>query len=409
VGGAPPELATGDVVPRRPVPEQDGGDPERAATGRSEDETHDDLLSVVSVGDPSGTIAASTALEVDRVDSFVRGLPKAELHLHIEGTLEPELLFELASRNAVGLPYRSIDELRAAYSFGDLQDFLDLYYQGAAVLQTEADFHEMTWAYLERAAADGVRRAEVFFDPQTHTDRGVPFEAVIGGINAALEDGERRLGISTGLIMCFLRHLTPAAAMESLEQGLAHREMLLGVGLDSSEVGNPPAGFADVFARAEAEDLHRVAHAGEEGPPAYVWQALDLLHAERIDHGVRAMEDDRLVNRLRRDEIPLTMCPLSNVALGVFDSLAEHPLKEALDAGLRVTVNSDDPAYFGGYVADNYTATAEALDLTREELVTLAANSIEASFLDDGAKRRLGADLEAYAAAATASEEASAG
>jgi len=343
------------------------------------------------------------------VDSFVRGLPKAELHLHIEGTLEPELLFELASRNAVGLPYRSIDELRAAYSFGDLQDFLDLYFEGAAVLQTEADFHEMTWAYLERAAADGVRRAEVFFDPQTHTDRGVPFEAVIGGINAALEDGERRLGISTGLIMCFLRHLTPAAAMESLEQGLAHREMLLGVGLDSSEVGNPPAGFADVFARAEAEDLHRVAHAGEEGPPAYVWQALDLLHAERIDHGVRAMEDDRLVNRLRRDEIPLTMCPLSNVALGVFDSLAEHPLKEALDAGLRVTVNSDDPAYFGGYVADNYTATAEALDLTREELVTLAANSIEASFLDDGAKRRLGADLEAYAAAATASEDASAG
>ncbi len=332
------------------------------------------------------------------MDSFSRGLPKAELHLHIEGTLEPELLFELAGRNAVPLAYPSVEALRAAYRFGDLQDFLDLYYQGAAVLQTETDFYEVTWAYLERAQADGVRRAEVFFDPQTHIDRGVPFEAVIGGISAALADGERRLDLSTGLIMCFLRHLSAEAAMATLEQGLAHRDLLLGVGLDSSEVGNPPSRFADVFARAEAEGLHRVAHAGEEGPPAYVWQALDLLHAERIDHGVRALEDDRLVERLRRDRIPLTMCPLSNVKLGVFGTLEEHNLKRALDARLCVTINSDDPAYFGGYVGDNYLAAQEALGLTPEELVTIAANSIEASFLDAGAKQRLAAELAAYAA-----------
>ncbi len=330
------------------------------------------------------------------MESLARGLPKAELHVHIEGTLEPELLFELAGRNGVSLDFESVDALRTAYRFHDLQEFLDIYYQGAAVLQDEADFYEMTQAYLERAAADGVRRAEIFFDPQTHTDRGVPFEAVIEGITSALADGERRLGVSSGLILCFLRHLSAEAAMATLDQGLAHRDLFLGVGLDSSEVGNPPSRFADVFARAEAEGLRRVAHAGEEGPPDYVWQALDLLHAERIDHGVRALEDDRLVERLRRDRIPLTMCPFSNVKLAVFGTLEEHNLKRALDAGLCVTINSDDPAYFGGYVGDNYAATQQALGLTRDELVTIAANSIEACFVDEVEKQRLRDELTVY-------------
>jgi len=319
--------------------------------------------------------------------SFARDLPKAELHLHIEGTLEPELMFELAGRNRVRLPYGSVDELRRAYIFSDLQSFLDLYYAGCQVLLKEQDFYELTSAYLSRAAGQGIRHAEIFFDPQTHTDRGVPFETVIGGMHRALEDGRDRLQITSGLIPCFLRHLSAESAMQTLEEALPYRDWILGVGLDSSEVGHPPSKFRTVFDRAREAGLHTVAHAGEEGPPAYIWEALDLLNAQRIDHGVRCAEDPRLLGRLVEDQTPLTVCPLSNVKLRVFPTLRQHNLKQLLDRGLLVTVNSDDPAYFGGYVGDNFQATATALGLDRDQLLTLARNSFTASFLPDEQKR----------------------
>ena len=321
------------------------------------------------------------------LSNFARHLPKAELHLHIEGTLEPELMFELARRNHTQLPYASVDELRRAYVFSDLQSFLDIYYAGCRVLVKEQDFYDLTSAYLARAAQQGVRHAEIFFDPQTHTDRGVPFETVVTGIHRALHDGEARFGITCGLIMCFLRHLSADAAMRTLTEALPFQKWILAVGLDSSELGHPPSKFKEVYHRAREAGFLAVAHAGEEGPPAYVWEALDLLHARRIDHGVRCVEDERLVARLVEEQIPLTVCPLSNVKLRVFPSLEEHNLKQMLHRGLLVTVNSDDPAYFGGYVADNFRDSAAALDLSREQVLTLARNSFAASFLD-GEKRR---------------------
>ncbi len=316
------------------------------------------------------------------MDTFIRSLPKAELHLHIEGTLEPEMLFDLARRNGLASSYGSVAELRAAYDFSDLQSFLDIYYEGASVLRTEEDFFDLTWAYLNRAAADGVRRAEIFFDPQTHTERGVSIETVINGIGGAL-DRSHELGMSTGLILCFLRHLSGKQALETLEMALPHRDRLLGVGLDSSEAGRPPELFRAAYDLARQEGLHLVAHAGEEGPPEYVWQALDVLGVERIDHGVRSIEDPVLVDRLVADQIPLTMCPLSNLKLKVVDDLNHHPLAQLQDSGVLVTVNSDDPAYFGGYVGDNYVAISAGLDLRQSETAQLARNSLTASFIFD--------------------------
>jgi adenosine deaminase len=315
-------------------------------------------------------------------------LPKAELHLHIEGTLEPELMFELAKRNGLRLPYASVEDVRRAYVFSDLQSFLDIYYAGCAVLLKEQDFYDLTWAYLKRAAQQGVRHAEIFFDPQTHSERGVAFETVITGIHRALEDGRDRLGLTSGLILCFLRHLPEDAALRTLSDAMPFRDWLLGVGLDSSEVGHPPSKFKAVFNRAREAGLLSVAHAGEEGPPAYVWEALDLLQAKRIDHGVRSLEDERLVHRLVEERIPLTVCPLSNVKLRVFPSLAQHNLKKMLDRDVVATINSDDPAYFGGYVGDNFDAAASALQLSGEDLITLARNSFAASFLPDSDKQR---------------------
>jgi adenosine deaminase len=332
---------------------------------------------------------------------FARKLPKAELHLHIEGTLEPELMFDLARRNGVSLPYASVEDVRRAYVFSDLQSFLDIYYAGCQVLLREQDFYDLTSAYLTRAAAQGVRHAEIFFDPQTHTDRGVPFETVITGIHRALEDGRVRLNITSELILCFLRHLSEEAAMRTFAEALPYRNWILAVGLDSSEVGNPPAKFKDVYDRARDAGLLAVAHAGEEGPPAYVWEALDVLKVRRIDHGVRSIEDERLVGRLVEEQIPLTVCPMSNVKLRVFPDLKSHNLKRLLERGLLVTVNSDDPAYFGGYVADNFGASAAALDLSREQLLTLARNSFVASFLSDETKRAYLTELDRFAAQAS--------
>lgn len=334
------------------------------------------------------------------LDAFCRGLPKAELHLHIEGTFEPELMFELAARNGLRIPYASVDEVRAAYEFDDLQSFLDIYYQGASVLITERDFHDLTWAYLRRAAADGVRHAEIFFDPQTHTDRGVAFETVLDGISSALQRGESELGVSSGLILCFLRHLSAEAAMATLEQALPHRDRIVAVGLDSSERDRPPSLFTEVFDRARAEGFLTVAHAGEEGPPAYIREALDLLKVARIDHGVRAFEDAALMRRLVQESVPLTVCPLSNVKLRVFDELEHHTLRRMLELGVRVTINSDDPAYFGGYVGENYARTAEALDLDREALARIAKNSFTASFLPEDRVAALCAEVDRFVAAA---------
>jgi len=334
--------------------------------------------------------------------AFIAGLPKAELHIHIEGSLEPELMFALAGRNAVDLPYDSVEAIRAAYEFSNLQDFLDIYYAGAGVLQTEQDFHDMTWAYLQRAHADAVRHTELFFDPQTHTDRGIPFATVIDGIDSALVRARKELGITSGLILCFLRHLSADAAMETLEMALPHRDRIVAVGLDSSEVGHPPEKFTAVFDRARAEGFLTVAHAGEEGPPDYIRQALDLLHVERIDHGVRCLEDDALVERLVEAGTPLTVCPLSNIKLRVFDRIEEHNLAQLLARGLKVTVNSDDPSYFGGYMNANFEAVAEGLDLDRDALITLARNSFQAAFLDADAKARYLAEIDAYVAAADA-------
>ena len=313
---------------------------------------------------------------------LLRQMPKAELHMHIEGSLEPELIFALARRNQVRLAYDSVEALRRAYAFTDLQSFLDIYYAGASVLLTEQDFFDMTWAYLLRARADQVRHTELFFDPQTHTARGVPLAAVIDGIDRALQQAKTELGISSALIMCFLRHLPEEDALATLEQALPQRHKIIGVGLDSSELGHPPEKFARVFARCRALGLRLVAHAGEEGPPDYIRTALDVLQVERIDHGVRCLEDADLVQRLIRDRIPLTVCPLSNVKLRVFDNMAAHNLPALLDAGLLATVNSDDPAYFGGYLNDNYLAVFEALPLGRAHAQQLARNSFEAAFLD---------------------------
>ncbi len=317
------------------------------------------------------------------IAELIDGIPKAELHLHIEGTLEPELMFEIAARNNVTLRFGSVEELRAAYEFDDLQSFLDIYYEGASCLLQERDFYDLTMAYLRRAAADNVVHTEIFFDPQTHTDRGVPFETVLDGICRALEDGEKNLGITSGLILCFLRHLSADAAMATLKQAIPHRDRIVGVGLDSSEAGNPPSKFQAVFDRAREEGFIPVAHAGEEGPPAYIDEALDLLGAVRIDHGVRCDEDPDLVERLRREQVPLTVCPLSNVKLRVFDTMADHNIQSLLAAGLCVTVNSDDPPYFGGYMNDNFHAMATALLLTEADVVRLVRNSFLASFLDE--------------------------
>ncbi|MCC6195562.1 MAG: adenosine deaminase [Burkholderiales bacterium] len=326
-------------------------------------------------------------------------MPKAELHLHIEGSLEPELIFALARRNGVTLPYPSVDALRAAYAFTDLQSFLDIYYAGASVLVREDDFYDMAMAYFARAAADNVVHAELFFDPQTHTDRGVPFAAVIGGLSRACAQAARVHGIEASLILCFLRHLSEDAAFATLDEALPHREHFIGVGLDSGERGNPPEKFARVFARAGELGLHRVAHAGEEGPPAYIRAALDVLHVQRIDHGVRCLEDAALVARLAREQIPLTVCPLSNVKLRVFPDLAHHPLKALLDAGLCATVNSDDPAYFGGYVGANFEKTFAALPLAARDAYALARNSFTASFASAERKARWIAALDAAFAA----------
>jgi adenosine deaminase len=330
------------------------------------------------------------------IDPFT--LPKAELHLHIEGTLEPELMFELARRNGVSLPYADTDAVRRAYRFGSLQSFLDVYYRACSVLIHERDFYELTIAYLNRARAQGVRHVEVFFDPQTHTARGVQFDTVVGGIDRALTEA-RRQGITSHLIMCFLRDLSVDDAMTTLEQSLGHRDVIFGVGLDSAEVGNPPRKFRDVFERAINAGFRAVAHAGEEGPADYIWQALDVLGAERIDHGVRCLEDRSLVRRLEVDRIPLTVCPFSNVKLRVVGTLEQHPLADMLEHGLRVTVNSDDPAYFGGYVGENLAGVAKALQLDDSALVQLARNSFEASFLDDGARSGYLAELDAYSGA----------
>jgi len=311
---------------------------------------------------------------------LIQSLPKAELHLHIEGTLEPELAFEMALRNHVKLPYPTVDALRRAYQFTNLQSFLDIYYACAAVLLHEQDFHDMTMAYLRKAASQNVKHAEMFFDPQTHTSRGIPFAVVIRGIRRAQEEAEITLGISSGLILCFLRHLSEDDALKTLDEALPFKDWIVAVGLDSSEMGHPPRKFERVFARAHAERLLAVAHAGEEGPPEYIWEALDVLGASRIDHGVRCLEDPKLVDRLVAEQIPLTVCPLSNVKLRVFDAMRDHNLRRMLDLGLKVTINSDDPAYFGGYVNENYIAVAGVLGLSAEEIELLAANSFEASF-----------------------------
>ena len=330
------------------------------------------------------------------MDAFVAGLPKAELHMHIEGSLEPELMFALAARNDVKLPFASVAEVRKAYQFTDLQSFLDILYEGARVLLKEQDFYDMTWAYLQKAQAQNVRHAEIFFDPQTHTDRGVSFETVINGIHGALAEGERRLSISSRLIMCFLRHLPAEAANATLRQALPFKDWIVAVGLDSSEVGHPPEKFQAVFERAREEGFLTVAHAGEEGPPEYIWQALDLLKIARIDHGVRCVEDPRLVERLAAEQVPLTVCPLSNVALHGFESMEQHNLKQLLDLGLCATVNSDDPAYFGGYVNENLRAAQQALGLERGDLYRLARNSFVAAFLDASEKRKLIDELDGY-------------
>jgi len=323
------------------------------------------------------------------------GLPAAELHLHIEGTLEPELALTLARRNGITLSHDTADELRRRYAFEDLQSFLDIYYETMAVLREPQDFTDLADAYFERAAADGVVRAELFFDPQAHLRRGVPFDVVIDGLWTAVQSSEARFGVSSGLIMCFLRDLGPAAAMETLDAASGHVDRLLGVGLDSSEVGFPPGDFAEVFEAARAAGLHTVAHAGEEGPPSYIWDALDVLGVERVDHGVRCLEDDALVARLVADRIPLTVCPLSNLQLCVVPTMADHNLPRMLDAGLVVTVNSDDPAYFGGYLGANIAAVRDTFGLDDAALRLLAANSFEASFVDDDERARLLARLEA--------------
>jgi adenosine deaminase len=329
-----------------------------------------------------------------RLPELLQLMPKAELHMHIEGSLEPELIFALAQRNGITLSYPSVEALRAAYAFTDLQSFLDIYYAGASVLLHEQDFHDMAWAYLLNAKADHIVHTELFFDPQTHTERGVPFEVVIKGLTSACERAQRELGVSAKLIMCFLRHLSEDDALATLDQALPYRELFIGVGLDSSERGHPPEKFARVFARCRELGLHLVAHAGEEGPPEYIVNALDLLHVERIDHGVRCVESPALVERLAKQGTALTVCPLSNIKLCVFKTMADHNLKTLLQHGLKVTVNSDDPAYFGGYLNQNFLATFAGLDLDAQDAYTLARNSLEASFVSEQDKAKWVAQLD---------------
>lgn len=309
---------------------------------------------------------------------WLNALPKAELHLHLEGSLEPELLFRLAERNKIALPWDNVDALRSAYNFGNLQEFLDLYYAGADVLRTEQDFYDLTWAYLKKCEEQSVVHTEPFYDPQTHTDRGIPFEVALRGISGALADGREQLGISSGLILSFLRHLPEEEAFKTLEQAMPFRDAFFAVGLDSSEMGHPPSKFQRVFAKARAEGFLAVAHAGEEGPPEYIWEALDLLKISRIDHGVRASEDPKLVQRLIEEQIPLTVCPLSNTKLRVFDDMSQHNILQMLEQGVKVTVNSDDPAYFGGYVTENFMALHESLGMTEDQARRLAQNSLDA-------------------------------
>ncbi len=324
-----------------------------------------------------------------RLPALLNRMPKAELHIHIEGSLEPELMFALARRNGLTVPYADVESLRRAYVFNNLQEFLDVYHQGTRVLKTEQDFYDMAWAYLQRAVADNVLHAEIFFDTQTHTGHGLGAELVINGLHRACVDAQAQWGISASLILCFLRHLSQTEAFEALEQALPLRDKLIGVGLASSELGHPPEKFAQVFAKARSLGLRLVAHAGEEGPPAYIWSALDVLHVERIDHGVQALQDAALVARLVHDQIALTVCPLSNLKLRVCPTLAQHNLGRMLDAGLVATVNSDDPAYFGGYMNENFTQTFAALDLSAQQAYQLAFNSFEASFVDVSAKRAM--------------------
>jgi len=334
------------------------------------------------------------------LDAFIAGLPKAELHMHIEGSLEPELMFALAERNGVAIPFGSVEEVRAAYSFSNLQDFLDIYYQGADVLRTEQDFQDLASAYFDRVAADNVVHAEIFFDPQAHTDRGIGFDIVMRGLLAGMADAEARHGISSKLILCFLRHLDEEAAFATLEQAKPWLAQIAAVGLDSSELGHPPEKFARVFAAARELGLKLVAHAGEEGPPAYVREALDLLHIDRLDHGNRSLEDGALVDRLVAERMTLTVCPLSNVKLCNVASIDDHPIDRMLKLGLRATINSDDPAYFGGYINDNYRAAAQARGLTRDDLATLARNSFLGAFLSEDEKAAYLARVDAYAASA---------
>ncbi len=336
---------------------------------------------------------------MNQLARHIDGLPKSELHIHIEGTLEPEMMFALARRNGITLPYPSVEALRAAYKFSRLQDFLDLYYQGMSVLLTEQDFYDLTAAYLDKVARQGLRHVEMFFDAQGHLSRGVSFETVINGIERAIRDAKAKHGITAYLIMCFLRHLDEADAEKTLDMALAHRHRILGIGLDSSEVGHPPRKFARVFRRARDAGFRIVAHAGEEGPPDYIWEALDLLGVERVDHGNRAMEDPALIARLVRDRMALTVCPLSNLRLAVIDDLRRHPLKHMIERGLLITVNSDDPAYFGGYLNENYHAIQEALGLTRAEIEALARNGFAASFLPAAEKEAALAAFDRHLAA----------
>lgn len=334
---------------------------------------------------------------MDSIERLIQDIPKAELHCHIEGTLEPELMFELAKRNQIQLPFSTPDEIRQAYEFSNLQSFLDIYYQGAAVLCTEQDFYDLTWAYLNRARQDNVLHVEIFFDPQTHTDRGIPFETVINGIHAALKNAEKILGMTTRLIMCFLRHLPEEQAFKTLQAAIPFKDNIIAVGLDSSEVGNPPEKHQRVFAAAQEAGFLTVAHCGEEGTADDIWRTLKLLNIKRIDHGVRCIDDDALIEHLVATQIPLTVCPLSNVKLKVFENLAQHNLKTLLQKGLCVLINSDDPAYFGGYMVDNFMACYRQLQLTREDIIQLAKNSFTASFLDASKKQHYLERIQAIA------------
>ena len=328
--------------------------------------------------------------------NFINGLPKAELHLHIEGTLNPELMFKIAKRNNIKIKYNSVDELKKAYDFGNLQDFLNLYYQGAEVLLHELDFYEMTWEYLEKAHEQNVLHCEMFFDPQTHTSRGVQFETVINGIYNAMKDAEIKLGISSKLILCFLRDMDEESAIKTLQDTLSHKDKIIAVGLDSAEVGNPPSKFKNVFNMAHQEGFLTVAHAGEEGPADYVWEALEHLKVSRIDHGNNSLNDEALIDELAKSKMPLTVCPLSNLKLKVVDDLKNHPLRKMIEKNLLVTINSDDPAYFSGYINENYLAIAEALNLSKEELAELTKNSFRASFFEDGLKEKMIAKVDEY-------------